>query len=1154
MLNVQHRLAKLYAIIVPTIGLLAGCGQQAEESPPAGRSATPDIIAVVPHPSVTAIPIIEPTPAPEDELRRLRNQGCACLDNDEFKIAIGYLEECRTLSSNDALDVANLGMALYGDGQLEAAEEKLRRALAIEPDHPTILYHLGLTCKKLGNLDDAAALLKRVTEIDPLDATSFYQLGSIHDQLGRLERAERSFLRTIELDATHASSHYRLMGIYRKQSRREEMKTAIAAFRSLRETTPDSKRTEKELERGKHSGAIWPSHGFEGAPLTTPPKTTFVEVTSTLGLDQPRSQAETLRGRIALADIDRDTLMDFIITTEVDPSEPPPAQLFRNLGGFEFERSPLPVDAAKSSLIEDVQFGDFDNDGDRDLFLIGNGVTILENTAGGRLAPATDIIGLPTAGWYSQGLLFDQDHDGDLDVLLVPAPTRSQARLLAELYRNDGSRQFTDITEPSGLPKSQAFVTDVSVLDADEDDDTDILFATTRGLVLLTNLRQGKFADISQGTGLAELGPLTACDAADINHDGLANVVVASDEGCMVLRPQRFMTFVQAHVERRGSGSLLRLSGVRDLDLCDLNGDGNQDLVVACEAGAGDEGGLRVFFGDENGFFTDVTDRVGIPATGFDLCFCKAEDIDQDGDPDLLVYDRKVGPRLFRNDTQGVRWISLILHGTKNNTEGIGTKVEAKVRNSYQKLVAERDLIRFGIGGMSSVDVVRLQWPNGVLQGATQIVAGEIFHATEKEGEVGSCPYLYTWNGQRFVFVTDVIDTCPLGLLIGQDVVFPPRDFEVVRITDKQLKSREDRLLLRFTEELRELTYFDQVVLEAIDHPAETEVYPDERFSMPPFPSGEPVIVHNSRPPVAAWDGNGNDVLDLISRLDHRYPVPGARIRYAGFTEGQTLTLDLGDVQQKPRVLLLLIGCLRWGYSSSLYAISQDPVISGQWPSISIIDEDGSWREILPNYGFPAGKMKTMLLDLTGKFPTRDCRVRIETNMEIYWDRILVDTSVDLPDMRRSEVPLVAAHLRRRGYCEQSIIDGKVLSIPEYGTFNLRPPYPLQVGFYTRFGDVSHLIDRRDDDLVVFNQGDELAMAFDYGALPPLPEGWRRTYLAHIIGWVKDGDINTVTGATVEPMPYRAMTEYPYPRDAAVVKLSPGQTRRVDQVLPPLEP
>jgi hypothetical protein len=69
-----------------------------------------------------------------------------------------------------------------------------------------------------------------------------------------------------------------------------------------------------------------------------------------------------------------------------------------------------------------------------------------------------------------------------------------------------------------------------------------------------------------------------------------------------------------------------------------------------------------------------------------------------------------------------------------------------------------------------------------------------------------------------------------------------------------------------------------------------------------------------------------------------------------------------------------------------------------------------------------------------------------------------------------------------------------------------------------------------------------------------VPEGWRRTYLLHIVGWVKDGDINTVTGSTVNPMPYRDMTAYPYPPDTAVVRLSPDQTRRVDQALPPLEP
>ncbi len=1137
-------------LFVGIFPVLLSCGEKGQEVD-TDQAGTPKQIAVV---SPTPAPVPEPTPAPGDEVRKLRNEGCAALDNDDFKVAIGYFERCCKLSDDSVTDVANLGMALYGDGQFEKAENRLGQALAMDPDNPTILYHLGLTYKKLQKLEEAVDTFRKLIAIDPTDATTFYQLGTVLDQLGRMEEAESAFKQTIELDPIHASSYYRLMALYRKQKRRDEMKSAMEAFQTLRKTVPDSKRSEKELEKGKYSGAIWPSFGSEGAPLVESPRTYFVEITSLLQPSAAVFQGGISEGRIAVADINRDTWMDFLIVAQGAGTDPSSIRLYENQSGFRFQTSNLTDSVAQSEPISDARFGDFNNDGYRDLFAIGKGVAVLDNQ-NGRPAQGEEVVGLPHSDRYSLAFLFDEDHDGDLDLLLVPSNKAPKTKGLAELYRNDGSRHFSDVTQIAGLPGTDdATVNDVAFLDADMDDDIDFLLATSRGPLLFSNLRQGRFENATQEAGLSVFGPAQACDAADINHDGLLDIVLQQMEGCVVLvnaGPGRF-----AHMDQpEGLAHQTAGTSVSDLKLSDLNGDGNQDLLVIATTETEDRSPLRIFFGNAGGEFTDRTDQVIHVSPDMDLYACAVEDLDRDGDPDLVLLDRNAGLRMFRNDTQGARWVSVMLHGTKNCTEGIGTKVEAKVRNTYQKILAERELVRFGIGGMGGVDVVRLQWPNGVLQGATQVAAGEIFHATEREGEIGSCPYLYTWNGEEFVFVTDVIDTSPLGLLVGQDEVFPPRGFEVVRITSDQLKPRDGSLLLRFTEELRELAYFDEVWLEAIDHPRGTEVYPDERFSMPPFPSGEPVVIgKNARPPVRAYNANGEDVLDRIKRLDHQYPDPGQRIPYTGFTEGQTLIVNLGNVQEKDRVMLLLTGYLRWGYSSSLYAISQDKQVPGQWPSFSVIDRDGTWEEILPNYGFPAGKMKTMLVDLTGKFPTSDCRVRIETNMEIYWDRILVDNSSDLPEIRRNRTPLTAAHLHPRGYCKQRIVDGRALSLPDYDNYDPVSPFPLQVGHFTRYGNVTELLQTADDDLVVFNQGDEVAIAFDSSALPEIPEGWNRTYLVHVMGWVKDGDVNTIAGATVEPMPFKDMKEYPYSERDIVAKQSSHQTRLVTEVMPPLEP
>ncbi len=495
----MERVLKVFSIVgvllTGVLALLGSCDREPHESVSTKRALAPSVVAAVSQPSQPLDSIPEPPPGAADELRRLRNLGCAALDSDDFKTAIHYFEKCCALSSNEPSDLANLGMALYGDGQLEAAEQRLRQALAVDPLNPVILYHFGLTCKKLSRLEDARAAFARVTEIDPLDATSFYQLGSIQDQLGLSEEAERSFKKTIELEPIHASAYYRLMAIYRKQRRRDEMKQAMQAFQSLRETTPESNRTEKQLERGRHSGAIWPKHDQVGPPLSVPSQTRFVEVPFPLG--NLVGGTDLVPGRIDLADIDRDTFMDLVISGQARSATETSPFVLRNLGDLQFERFPINWHAPEHYPAQDAQFGDFDRDGYRDLFLIGPGVTILRNVAGRDLVPAVGVGGLPTAGLYQRALLVDEDHDGDLDLFLVPVPTRSGARPLAELYRNNGSGQFAHITGAACVPESEGFVTGITILDADEDDDIDLLFATTRGLVLLTNQRQNKFVDFT---------------------------------------------------------------------------------------------------------------------------------------------------------------------------------------------------------------------------------------------------------------------------------------------------------------------------------------------------------------------------------------------------------------------------------------------------------------------------------------------------------------------------------------------------------------------------------------------------------------------------------------------------------------------------------
>ena len=98
----------------------------------------------------------------------------------------------------------------------------------------------------------------------------------------------------------------------------------------------------------------------------------------------------------------------------------------------------------------------------------------------------------------------------------------------------------------------------------------------------------------------------------------------------------------------------------------------------------------------------------------------------------------------------------------------------------------------------------------------------------------------------------------------------------------------------------------------------------------------------------------------------------------------------------------------------------------------------------------------------------------------------------------------------------------------DYGTVSTGQKWRDLTGYYTRYGDVQSLLLEADDMYVIKNAGDETTVEFDAQSIQALPEGWERDYLIHSVGWVKDGDMNTASGQTVEPLPFHGMTHYPY--------------------------
>ncbi|MEX0748361.1 MAG: hypothetical protein WD275_10200, partial [Rhodothermales bacterium] len=197
---------------------------------------------------------------------------------------------------------------------------------------------------------------------------------------------------------------------------------------------------------------------------------------------------------------------------------------------------------------------------------------------------------------------------------------------------------------------------------------------------------------------------------------------------------------------------------------------------------------------------------------------------------------------------------------------------------------------------------------------------------------------------------------------------------------------------------------------------------------------------------------------------------------------------------------------------------------------VDVPDGAGGWRTIHENLGFPAGKFKTILIDLKGAFGegVADPRVRLSTNLEIYWDAIWWAEATPAAALREVRLDPATAELRYRGYSLVVEPDRTHPEVPVYDSLEATVQIWRDLyGYYTRFGDVRELLEEVDDRYVIVNAGDELA--FQFPALPAPQEGWKRDFIFIGDGWEKDGDYNTSFSESVLPLPSHEDVEYAGP-------------------------
>ncbi len=1133
-----------------------------------------------------------------EEAIRHQNLGLAYLEESQPSKAVEAFTALIELLPDEAIGYGNLAVAHLRLQQADAAELWVKRGIAVAPMDSQLHFILSEVYQLQGQSALAVEAMNEAVRLDPDELEFRYKL--VRHYLGQRNDAEAQREAVQHLQELHARSPVNVVVLLKLTQgllAQEELEAAAELCQELRILLGDTDAEkleyltqgiaaieQKDLKLATRNIRIFEnlhraspryqqgigelvtdilghpietfSPGFRArrvAKMTLPIDVEFVDVTDQLGLANVNPPSD-FKAPVAviLMDHDNDGNLDLHIVAN--------GFMLHQNRGKQFD----PISTYVAGQDIHVAVADLNKDGIQDYLFEGvNGIGyIWKDTEGNK--GASDLIKYEKPATRI-GILHpvDYDHDGDLDIFTTGAT----------MYRNNSGDEdkgdeenkedetFTDVSEQTFVKTAAPQFAPAEAFSADFDDDGDIdIFTIHRemGCTLYDNLRQGKLRAVSDETGISQGIHYTAAAVGDYDNDGDIDIFLSTaDQIYLYLN--------------RGDGSFMsdpRLeANVRDLSPSllkniDYDNDGFIDLWVS------GEDGMFLFRNAGTGQFDEPYPLIETvtPTEGAILHNATAGavgDYDNDGDLDLFFINGEGELRALQNNGGNQNnWIQMRLEGittgnNKVNRDGIGSKLEVKVGDLYQLQYVSEQISHFGLGAFDKADVVRVVWTNGVPQNVIEPQAKQ--RILEKQILKGSCPFLYVYNGEKYEFVTDLLWRAPLGLVTSMGFVAPDETRDFVKISGTQIQPKDGRYSVQITEELWETAYFDEVKLIAVDHPAGTDIFVNEQYVPPPFAEFKVYGVKEKRHPKSATDHRGKDVSDALKAFDYDYAVEHGPGPYQGVVEPHAIVLDLGDAPNDVPVTLFLSGWIFPTDTSINVALFQNPSINPSFPSVSVKDETGQWKTVIDMIGLPAGKNKTITIDLTGKFLSDDRQVRIETDMQIYWDAAFFTVGAQDVPVEMMTLNPDSADLHYRGFSEMYRPNPHAPHLFDYQKVTTDAQWRDLAGYYTRYGDVNPLLQKVDDMYVILNAGDEITVEFDASRLPVLKPGWVRDFILYSDGWDKDGDINTLTSQTVEPLPFHGMSAYPYPdtehypdSEAHRRYQLKYNTRRVEHRLPPL--
>ena len=1062
------------------------------------------------------------------------------------------------------------GLAALQVGDDVRAEAKLTQAAQLVPDEPASWANLGLLSLRQKNYDAAGERLTKAQALAPESGQVNVLLGLLESARGRFAESITYLRKAVELDARNYRAAYMLAEQIERQANEGSEAEAQRLVEKILEAQPDNLAVMLELARlsaKRNDGATLQKviARLETRASAWPPE--VQEQFKSLQAAAAGTDARSAATRVAFL---RNVLVRVPeYRTGLAAVKPPPGEeaepitRFLRLPSPDF--TPAPPDEAlnfKTEAIPDLGTDKWDWLGA--LFFSGEGAPVVVAARTGELkiaGGATLQLPAVTVG-PRQILPMDFNYDFKTDLVYAGAGG-------VRLYRQENLNSFADVTAQAKLAGTTtgASYTGAWAADIEADGDLDIVLGVENGPTLvLRNNGDGTFKELNPFEGATGLRDFVW---ADFDADGDADVAVMGQQALQVYANERAGQFrartMPSNLLSPRAISFADVDNNGILDLIALQADGSiirlsdknegQDWEVAEVARLPDaqnylqQDAFRLSAADmDNNGSLDLV-LTGPPATLLWLSDAQSKfkllpaissirvlsvaDVSGDGRLDLVGLSAEGQPvRALSSGAKNYHWQVIrprakqAVGDQRINSFGVGGEMEIRSGLLVQKQPITGPLVHFGLGEQTTADVVRIVWPNGSVRAEFELRADQEVVAEQRLK--GSCPFLFAYDGQKMSFVKDCQ---PWGAAIGLhiDTLDPQgalRTEEWFKIDGDRLAAQAGAYDLRVTAELWETYYVDHFSLMVVDHRAGTDIFVDERFSIP-GPELSIRTVERARELASATDDRGQNVSDILRSRDGRYLDTFGRGQYQGLTRDHFVELDLGaDAPATGPLWLIASGWLHPTDASVNVAIKQGTGPQPKDLSLEVPDGRGGWTTAKEHLGFPAGRNKTILIDLDGLFKEGSLRrVRLRTNLEVYWDAVWWAKGLPSDQMKAERFDPQTAELRYRGYSTITQANESSPELPDYNRLEgTAQRWRDLIGYYTRFGDVRELLARADDRYVIMNSGDELAFKFPAPVAPPT--GWVRDFVLIGDGWIKDGDYNSTFSKTVLPLPAHDIHDY----------------------------